>query len=148
MTIYQRYINFAKDSFYCFEFFYNIYLAKNFFFISTSTGWEAINNSSKRQNIACLNIFTTVDNKFSGQSSGWSQSKSSPIKHSNYCFHLHIWICNLIAIVVFATALFYSRSALSMRRARSRLRSPTCSQVRSASTGRLVIYHEWYSPEN
>ena len=40
-----------------------------------------------------------------------------------------------------------------MRRARARahLRSPTRSQVRSASAinraGRLVIYHEWRSPE-
>ena len=40
---------------------------------------------------------------------------------------------------------------LSMRRAWSRLRSPTRSQVRSASAinraGRLVIYHEWRSPK-
>ena len=43
-------------------------------------------------------------------------------------------------------------TALSMRRAQSRLRSPTRSQVRSASAinraGRLVIYHEWRSPED
>ena len=42
-------------------------------------------------------------------------------------------------------------TVLSMRRARSRLRSPTRSQVRSASAinraGRLVIYREWRSPE-
>ena len=43
-------------------------------------------------------------------------------------------------------------SALSMRRARWRLRSPRRSQVRSASAincaGRLAIYREWRSPED
>ena len=44
------------------------------------------------------------------------------------------------------------KAALSMRQAQLRLRSPTRSRVCSASaincTGRLVIYHEWRSPED